>query len=43
MSTWREFEERYGETEAEHRCHVCGGWDHDCPDPGEDNEDEDED
>lgn len=24
--TWEAYEERYGETEAEHRCPDCGGW-----------------
>ncbi len=36
--SWAEFEERYGETEAEHRCDECGGWVATCGCPPEEDE-----
>lgn len=38
---WQEFEDRYGETKAEHICPDCGGWD--CPGRCVDRTDTDED
>lgn len=37
--SWADMAERYGETEAEHRCDLCGGWLATCgcpPSGGED-------
>lgn len=38
--SWAEYTERYGETEAEHRCDLCGGWVATCGCPPEADDDE---